>query len=96
MLSSYDKTLMSRNFWKPEKFDQDLWRQFRIRRQALTEIARQEGQEIDAFIAQFLQEAIDKEHAETAAMQDERIRQNFRNHILEIGFSVILKLDKAF
>ncbi len=62
MLQQAEKTMIS---LKPEQ------------RKALTEMARQEGQEIDAFIEQILQEAIDKKHAETAAMKDERIRQNF-------------------
>lgn len=62
MLQQAEKTMIS---LKPEQ------------RQVLTEIARQEGQEFDAFIAQILQGVIDKKHAETDAMKDKRIRQNF-------------------
>jgi len=62
MLQQMEKTVIS---LRPEQ------------RQALTEMACQEGQEIDAFIEHILQEVIDKKHAETATVKDERIRQNF-------------------
>ncbi len=47
-------------------------------RQALTEMARQEGQEIDVLIEQILQEAIEKKHPETTTLKNNRIRRNFQ------------------
>lgn len=46
-------------------------------RQALREMAQQEGQDVDLFIAQILQEAIDRKHADTASAKIARIRRNF-------------------
>jgi hypothetical protein len=46
-------------------------------RQALGEMGQQEGQEVELFIAQILQEAIDRKQADTASTKIARIRRNF-------------------
>lgn len=45
-------------------------------RQALTEMAHQEGQELDVLIEHILQEAIEKKSTHRT-LKDERIRQNY-------------------
>lgn len=46
-------------------------------RQVLSDMARQEGQELEIFIAQILQEAIDRQQAAPTLAKIPRIRRNF-------------------
>ena len=62
MLQHAEKTTIS---LKPEQ------------RQALTEMAHQEGQELDVLIEHILQEAIEKKSPHRTVLKDERIRQNY-------------------
>lgn len=60
--------------------------------QALSDMARQEGQELEMFIAQILQEAIDKQQAAPTFAKIPRIRRH-RNAFLAKRKNIPLTVD---